>query len=98
LSEARVLTLPNFSKQFQLDADASDLGVGAALMQDGHPIALITKALGPRTQGLSTYEKEYLAILIVVDQWRVYLQLAEFVIFTDQKRLTHLFDQMLHTH
>jgi hypothetical protein len=54
--------------------------------------------LGPRTRGLSTYEKEYLAIQIAVGQWRAYLQLAEFVIFTDQKSLIHLSDQRLHTH
>jgi hypothetical protein len=61
------LALPNFSKQFQVETDASDLGVGAVLMQEGHPLAYISKALGPRTKGLSTYEKEYLAILIAVD-------------------------------
>jgi hypothetical protein len=36
-------------------------------MQQGHPLAFISKSLGPRTKGLSTYEKEYLAILIAVD-------------------------------
>jgi hypothetical protein len=61
------LALPNFSKQFQVETDASDLGVGAVLMQEGHPLAYISKALGPRTKDLSTYEKEYLAILIAVD-------------------------------
>jgi hypothetical protein len=32
-----------------------------------------------------------------MEQWRTYLQLAEFVIFTDQKSLTHLNDQHLNT-
>jgi hypothetical protein len=67
-------------------------------MQQGHPLAFISKALGPRTRGLSTYEKEYLAILITVDHWRSYLQWAEFVILNDQKSLIHLSDQRLHTH
>lgn len=52
---------------------------------------------GTKTQGLSTYEKEYLAILVAVEQWRSYLQLAEFIIYTDQKALIHLNDQRLHT-
>jgi hypothetical protein len=73
LVEAHVLALPDFTKQFQLEIDATDLGVGVVLMQQGHPLAFINKALGPRTKGLSTYEKEYLAILIAVDQWRSYL-------------------------
>jgi hypothetical protein len=67
-------------------------------MQRGHPLAYISKALGPKSRDLSTYEKEYLAILIDVDRWRAYLQLVEFVIFTDQKSLTHLSNQRLNTH
>jgi len=61
------------------------------------PWAYVSKPLGPKTQGLSIYEKEYLAILIAVEQWRSYLQLAEFIIYTDQKSLTHLNDQRLST-
>jgi hypothetical protein len=97
LVEAPLLALPDFSKQFQLKTDVSELGVGAVVVQYGHPLAFISKALGPRTKGLSTYEKEFLTILIAIDQWRHYLQLAKFIILTDQKSLTHLADQTLHT-
>lgn len=41
-------------------------------MQSDHPIAFLSKALGPRTQGLSTYEKESLAIILAVEHWRSY--------------------------
>jgi predicted alpha/beta hydrolase len=81
---ALVLALPDFNKPFQLQTDASENGVGAVLLQEGHPLAFVSKSLGPRTRGLSTYDKEYLAILIAVDQWRSYLQHNEFSIFTDQ--------------
>jgi hypothetical protein len=67
------------------------------LLQAGHPLAYVSKPLGIKTQGLSTYEKEYLAILVAVEKWRSYLQLAEFEIHTDQKALIHLNDQRLHT-
>jgi hypothetical protein len=93
-----MLALPDFSKKFHLETYASDLGVGAVLMHQGHLLAFISKALEPRTKGLSTYEEEYLAILIAVDQWRAYLQLAEFIIVTDLKSLTHISDQRLHTY
>lgn len=73
LSQAPVLALPDFSKPFVLETDACDQGIGAVLMQGGHPLAYVSKALGPQTRGLSTYEKEYLAILMVVDHWRAYL-------------------------
>ena len=59
--------MPNFSKTFCLETDACKNGVGTILLQDGHPLAFLSKPLGVKTQGLSTYEKEYLAILIVVD-------------------------------
>jgi hypothetical protein len=48
-----------------------------------------------KNQGLSTYEKEYLAILLAVDQWRAYLQHDEFIIYTDQQSLAHLIEQKL---
>lgn len=71
--------------------------MGVVLLQDGHPLAFVSKALGPRTRGLSTYEKEYLAILIAVDQWCSYLQHGEFIIFIDQRSLMHITDQCLQT-
>ena len=67
------------------------------LLQDDHPLAFVSKSLGPRTRGLSTYDKEYLAILVAVEHWRSYLQHSEFTIFTDQRSLIHVTDQRLHT-
>jgi hypothetical protein len=66
-------------------------------MQDDHPLAYLSKSLGPKYQGLSTYEKEYMTILLIVQSWHSYLQFQEFVILTDQKSLTQLSDQRLHT-
>jgi hypothetical protein len=97
LMTAPVLALPDFTKPFQIQTNASEFGVGAMLLQDGHPLAFVSKALGPRTRGLSTYEKEYLAVLIAVEQWRAYLQHGEFIIYTDQRSLVHITDQRLHT-
>ncbi|XP_062203827.1 uncharacterized protein LOC133906051 [Phragmites australis] len=97
LITALVLAMPYFSKPFMVETDASDHGIGAVLQQEGHPIAFVSKTLGPRTQGLSTYEKEYLAIILAVDHWRSYLQQGEFVIKTDHKSLMHLDEQRLST-
>jgi hypothetical protein len=57
----------------------------------------VSKTLGLRLRGLSTYQKEYVAILLVVEQWRPYLQFQEFTIATDHKSLSHLNEQRLHT-
>lgn len=97
LSQSPVLALPDFSKKFAIETDASGTGIGAVLLQSGHPLAFISKALGPRTRGLSAYEKEYLAILLALQQWRPYLQYSEFLIFTDQRSLTQLTEQRLNT-
>ena len=97
LCAAPVLVLSDFSLPFHIETDASGLGIGAVLQQNGHPIAFISKALSPRNQGLSVYEKEYLAILLAVEQWRHYLLQGEFFIHTDHRSLIHLNEQRLHT-
>lgn len=61
-------------------------------MQKGHPLAFVSKALGPRNRGLSVYEKEYMAILLAVQTWKPYLQMQQFIIKTDQKSPSHLVD------
>uniref|UniRef100_A0A0E0CJ50 Reverse transcriptase domain-containing protein n=1 Tax=Oryza meridionalis TaxID=40149 RepID=A0A0E0CJ50_9ORYZ len=58
LSQAPVLALPNFSQPFILEMDASGFGIGAMLMQNGKPLAYLSKAIGPKSAALSTYDKE----------------------------------------
>lgn len=97
LVTAPVLAMPDFAEPFIVETDASDKGIGAVLIQKQHPIAFLSHALGPRHQGLSTYEKESLAIILAVEHWRPYLQHAEFFIRTDHRSLSFLDDQRLTT-
>ncbi|XP_076949459.1 uncharacterized protein LOC143622102 [Bidens hawaiensis] len=87
LTSAPVLTLPDPAKQFVIETDASAGGIGAVLMQDRHPISFLSRALSPRQNALSVYEKELLAIMLAVKQWHYYLVTGPFVIHTDQKSL-----------
>jgi hypothetical protein len=96
LVQAPVLVLTDFSKPFSIETDASDAGVGAVLMQDHHPIAYNNKSFGPKLKGLFTHE-EFVAVLLAVEHWKSYLQLGEFHIYSDQKSLSHLNEQRLHT-
>lgn len=97
LISAPVLAFSNFNKTFVIATDACDVGIGTVLMQDGHPLTYVSKALGPRNSSLSVYEKEFLAILLAIEHWRHYLLFADFIIQTDQRSLTNLSDQRLHT-
>lgn len=97
LTMTPVLQLPNFHKPFVVETDACYSGIGATLTQDGHPIAYLSKALGPKSLGYSVYEKEFLAILLAVQKWRAYLICGTFTIKTDQKSLKHLMEQKIST-
>lgn len=71
--------------------------LGVVLMQKGHPIAFLSKALGEKHRYLSIYEKDFLALIMAVDKWRPYLQRQEFIIKTDHRSLCYLDDQQLHS-
>ena len=90
-----VLTLPDFLEEFIVETDASGIGIGAVLMQKGHPIAFISKALSQKHQGLSVYEKELLAIVYAVTKWQHYLNGRHFSINTDHQSLKHLLQQSI---
>lgn len=97
MSSTSVLALPDFHKPFVVETVASDHGLGAVLMQQGRPLAFLTKALGAQNQFLPIYDKEFLALIIGVDKWRHYLQRSEFEIHTDHKALSFLGQQELHS-
>jgi hypothetical protein len=97
MTKTPVLALPNFQLQFTVETDACAEGIGAVLMQQGQPIAYLSKALGQKHKALSIYEKEFIALIMAVEKWRPYLQRQEFVILTDHKSLTYLNEQNLHS-
>lgn len=96
LSNAPVLALPNFQKPFVVETDASKYGVEAILQQEGHPVAYISKALAVQHHALSTYEKEFIALVFALEKWRPYLFGRRLTIRTDHQSLKH--QQRILTH
>lgn len=75
-----VLSLPNFSKPFILQNDASNSGLRDELLQDNHPITFYSKKLCPWIRHSSTYIRDLYAISSVVKRWQQYLLGNRFVL------------------
>ncbi|GKG39708.1 putative mitochondrial protein, partial [Tanacetum coccineum] len=93
MNQALVLALSDFNKTFTIETDALGLGIGVVLQQEGHPIAFLSKTLAPKHQSFSTYEKEFLAVLMALEKWRGYLLDRQFKIRTKHFSLKYLMGQ-----
>ncbi|XP_074278613.1 uncharacterized protein LOC141602205 [Silene latifolia] len=93
LSSAPVLTLPNFDKLFEVECDASGVGIGAVLVQDKRPVAYFSEKLGGARLNYSTYDKEFYAIVRALDHWGHYLRPKPFVLHSDHEALKHIHGQ-----
>jgi transposase InsO family protein len=85
-----VLQYPDFDKPFELVSDASLLGTGAVLLQDGRPIAYTSKKFSSAERNYTTGEQELLGVINALKEWRCYLEGPQVTLVTDHHPLTSL--------
>ena len=93
LVEAPVLIQPTSSRDYTLYYDASKIGLGCVLMQDGKVVAYASRQLKPHEQNYLTHDLELAAIVFALKIWRHYLYGEKCRIFTDHKSLKYLLTQ-----
>jgi hypothetical protein len=93
LIHAPFLQLPDFNKTFELECDASGIGLGGILLQDGKPIAYFNEKLSGPVLNYSTYDKELYALVRTLETCQHYLWPKEFVIHSDHESLKHIRSQ-----
>lgn len=92
-----MLALPDFTKEFVLECDASELILELYLQQEDHPIAFFSWKLAELHHKLAAYERELIGLAKVVLHWRSYLWGWRFLIRTDLYSLKYLLVQRLST-
>nr|AAV32158.1 putative polyprotein [Oryza sativa Japonica Group] len=94
LVTAPVFVLPDPRKGFQVYCDASRLGLGCVLMQDGKVVAYASRQLRPHENNYPTHVLELAAVVHVLKIWRHYLFGNRTEMYTDHKSLKYIFTQL----
>ncbi|XP_054793649.1 uncharacterized protein LOC129299213 [Prosopis cineraria] len=83
VAQEPVMSLPDYSKPFEVHTDTSDFTIGSVLMQERHPIAYESRKLNDTERCYTVQEKEISAIIHCLRTWRHYLLRSKFTIMTD---------------
>lgn len=96
-TSAPILKIPDDENPFRLETDASDFATGAVLSQLypktklWHPVAFFSKSLNEHERNYDIYDKELLAIVRAMDEYRQHLEGHPHTIeiWSDHRNLTY---------
>ena len=96
LTTAPILAFPNFNKEFILYTDASNIGIGAVLMQNdeqgkSRAIAYASRLLNSAERNYSVTNREALAVVWALRHFRDLILGYKIHVFTDHYAVTELF-------
>jgi hypothetical protein len=90
LTHAPLLQLLDIGNTFEFECDASGIGIGGVLLQEGKPMAYFSEKLSGPSLNYSTYDKELYALVHILETLKHYLWPKEFVIHSDHECLKHI--------
>jgi hypothetical protein len=88
LTISPVLAPPKLGKPFEMVSDASGVGLGAILLQDGRPVAFKSRKLSSVEQNYIVTKQEMLGVIHALKTWRCYLEGSDFTLVTDHCPIT----------
>ena len=95
-TEEPVLIMPDQTRPFQIECDASKYASGAVLTQldingERHPCGFISRTFSPTERNYEIYDRELLSVIRALQEWRHYIQGSphETTIYSDHKNLTY---------
>jgi hypothetical protein len=90
---APMMIMPDIHKGFDVYCDASRLGLGCVLMQDGKVVAYASRQLSKHEQNYPTHDLELATVVHALKIWRHYVIRNKCQIFTDHKSLKYILTQ-----
>ncbi|RXN19979.1 Retrovirus-related Pol polyprotein from transposon 297 [Labeo rohita] len=95
LTKAPVLRFYDHKKPLTIQADSSKDGLGACLLQAGHPVCYASRALTDTEQRYAQIEKELLAILFAARKFHQYIYGRTVMVQSDHKPLENIMQKQL---
>ena len=91
LTTAPILTLPLGRGGFIVYTNASNVGLGCVLTQNGKVIAYSSRQLKDHERNYATHDLELAVVVFNLKMWRHYLYGEKFEVHSDHRSLQYLF-------